>query len=317
MPEPMTRYSLFLLLAVAACSSERPAAREETATATAGHAAPSNEARRIVTATGFNNPESVRYDPDLNLWFVANMNGNPTARDNNGYISRIKSDGSTDSLKFIQGGKGGVTLNAPKGMAIVGDTLWVADLDAARAFNKRTGAPVATVSLAKRAKFLNDMTVGPDGIYMTDSGLEGPKLDHKGPDQIFKIAGRKATVVLTLKNLAAPNGITWDSASSRFVIAPFGAPTVVTWAPGDSAPTPLAEGKGQFDGIEPLGNQRYLLTSWTDSTLNLVANGQITRLAGEIPSPADIGFDRKRGRVAVPELMEGRIVFLDLPPGTQ
>jgi hypothetical protein len=318
MSQSKPRHSLLFLLAAMACTSERPAARDETgAVADSAPSAAPAEAKRVATASGLNNPEAVRYDADLNLWFVANVNGNPTAKDGNGYISRLKSDGSVDSLKFIEGGKRGATLNAPKGMAIVGDTLWVADLDAARAFNKRTGAPIATVSLARRAKFLNDITVGPDGIYLTDSGLEGAKLDHTGPDQLFRIANRKATLVLTLKNLAAPNGITWDSAGSRFVIAPFGAPTVVTWAPGDSAPAPLVEGKGQFDGIEPLGNERYLLTSWADSSLNLLANGQITRLAGGLASPADIGIDRKQGRVAVPQLMENRVEFLDLPAGSQ
>ena len=316
MSERISRHSLLALLAVAACSSERPAARDETGTvADSAPAAAPAEAKPVATAKDLNNPEAVRYDSDLNLWFVANVNGNPSAKDGNGYISRLKSDGSVDSLKFIEGGKRGATLNAPKGMAIVGDTLWVADLDAMRAFNKRTGAPIATVNLAKRAKFLNDVAVGPDGIYVTDSGLEGPKLDHTGPDQIFRIANRKATVALQLKNLAAPNGITWDSAGSRFIIAPFGAKSIVAWTPGDSATTPLAEGKGQYDGLEPIAGGRFLVTTWTDSSLNVLANGQFTRVAGGLPSPADIGIDRKNGRVAVPLLMENRVEFLDLPKG--
>jgi hypothetical protein len=319
MSDRIARCSLLALLAGAACTPKGSPARDESAAVadSASAAAAPTEAKRVATASGLNNPEAVRFDADLNLWFVANVNGNPTAKDGNGYISRLKSDGSVDSLKFIQGGKRGVTLNAPKGMAIVGDTLWVADLDAVRGFNKRTGALVGTVNLAGRAKFLNDITVGPDGIYVTDSGLEGEKLDHKGPDLIFRIANRKATVALTLKNLAAPNGITWDSAGSRLVIAPFGAPDVVTWAPGDSAPAQLAQGKGQFDGLEPLGNGRFLITSWADSSLDLLSNGQFTRLAGGLPSPADIGIDRKQGRVAVPLLLENRVEFLDLPAGSQ
>jgi hypothetical protein len=316
MSRRIARHAL-LLLVTASCSSERPGAKDETAVVADSVPAAPAEAKRVATASGLNNPEAVRYDADLNLWFVANINGNPTVKDGNGYISRLKSDGSVDSLKFIESGKRGATLNAPKGMAIVGDTLWVADLDAVRGFNKRTGAPVATVNLGKRAKFLNDIAVGPDGIYVTDSGLEGEKLDHKGPDQVFRVVGRKATVALTLKNLAAPNGITWDSAGSRFIIAPFGAPDVVTWAPGDSAPAPLVQGKGQFDGVEPLGNERFLITSWTDSSLNLLANGQLTRLAGGLPGPADIGLDRKNGRVAVPLLLNDRVEFLDLPNKNQ
>ncbi|MGH7526319.1 MAG: hypothetical protein ACREMX_06410 [Gemmatimonadales bacterium] len=305
--------ALGLALLAAACKSDRPA---DTVRADSAAAPADPMAKRVATAEQLENPEAARYDPDLDLWFIANVNGPPAAKDRNGYISRLRSDGTVDSLKFIAGGARGVTLHSPKGMAIVGDTLWVADVDAVRAFNKRTGAPVATVDLKGRAKFLNDVATGPDGIYVTDSGLEGEKLDHTGPDQVFRVANRKATVALKLQNLAAPNGITWDSASSRFVIVPFGAKSIVTWAPGDSVPTPLLEGTGQYDGVEPLGHGRFLITSWVDSSLGLLADGRITRLAGDLPGPADIGLDRKTGRVAVPLLLNNRVEFLDLPPAS-
>ena len=49
------------------------------------------------------------------MYFVANINGNSLAKDGNGFISRLTRDGKVESLKFIAGGRGGVTLNAPKG----------------------------------------------------------------------------------------------------------------------------------------------------------------------------------------------------------
>jgi sugar lactone lactonase YvrE len=137
---------------------------------------------------------------------VANINGDPFGKDNNGFIARVTADGKVDSLKFIAGGRGGVTLNAPKGMAFTGDTLWVADIDAVRGFNRRTGAAAGSVKVPG-AKFLNDITAGPDGtLYITDSGL-GPKFSHPGPDRIYQIKGGKATVAFESKDLAAPNGI--------------------------------------------------------------------------------------------------------------
>ena len=83
-------------------------------------------------------------------------------------------------------------------MAISGDTLWVADIDVARAFNKRTGALIANVSTKGRARFLNGAAIGPDGaVYMTDTGvLFGSKgeVSHPGPDQVFRVtrAGARA-----------------------------------------------------------------------------------------------------------------------------
>ena len=107
-------------------------------------------------------------------------------------------DGTPYNVKFIEGGKKGVTLNAPKGLAISGDTLWVADIDFARAFNKRTGAAIANVGAQGRVKFLNGAAVGPDGaIYMTDTGVifgARGEVSHPGPDQVFRIENRKATV---------------------------------------------------------------------------------------------------------------------------
>jgi sugar lactone lactonase YvrE len=202
-------------------------------------------------------------------------------------------------------------------MALAGDTLWVADIDVVRGFNRRTGAPVATVNV-RGAKFLNDIAVGPDGaLYLTDSGLgPDPKtgLGHPGPDRVYRIgADRKATVALEDSSLAAPNGIAWDSAGRSFVIVPFFGTELLRWSPGDSAVHPLATGKGQHDGIEPTGDGRLLVTSWADSSLSVVERGQLTRLAGGMPSPADLAWDPKTRRAAIPLLMHGRVEIWDLP----
>jgi hypothetical protein len=268
---------------------------------------------------GFKNPESVKYDSDLDVWYVSNVNGDPFAKDGNGYISRLRGDGSPDSLEFIVGGKNGVTLNAPKGMAIVGDTLWVADVDAVRGFDRKTGGPVATIELGKQAKFLNDIAAGPDGLYITDSGFgkdDKGAMSHPGPDQVFRVTGRKATLVLKNSALAAPNGIVWDSAGNRFLIGPFAGKTMQGWTPGKKTLTPVGETPGQVDGIEILGPGRILATSWTDSSLFIMQDGKISAFGGKLPSPADIGLDAKRGRVAIPELMENRVEFRNLPAAT-
>lgn len=306
-------------MALAACGGGDADARAggaDTAAAAAADTAP--RAAIALTVDGLEAPEAARFDPDLEVYFVANINGSPLGKDGNGYISRLTRAGKVDSLKFIAGGRGGVTLNAPKGMAIKGDTLWVADIDAARAFDKRTGKPIVTVSLAGQAKFLNDAVVGPDGaIYMTDSGMADDGkggMGHSGPDRVFRIAGRKATVALEFSDKPAPNGITWDSAASKFVILSFQAPTIYHWAPGDSAPTVLAKGPGMMDGIEPLGDGSFVVSTWTDSSLFVLEGDRITTLLGGLPGPADIAYDPERGRVAVPLLTENRLEFVDLRP---
>jgi len=315
----MIRNAPALLLAVTliACGDREP---QRDAAGAGTPATPSGAEPKKVGEIKVNAAEAVKYDPDQDVWFVASFGAgdpSPMGKDNNGIISRYKSDGSPDSVGFIAGGRNGAVLNAPKGMAIAGDTLWVADIDAVRGFNRRTGAPLATVNV-KGAKFLNDMTVGPDGaLYLTDSGLgPDPKtgLSHTGPDRIYRIgADRKPTVALQDSALAAPNGIAWDSAGRSFVIVPFFGQQLVRWSPGDSAVHPLATGKGQHDGVEPTGDGRLLVTSWADSSLNIVESGQYTRLAGGIPSPADLAWDPKTRRAAIPLLMAGRVEIWELP----
>ena len=313
------RLALGAAVLLVACGGGRDAGQSgEAADTTVAAADSAPAATMALTVNLLEAPEAARFDPELGVYFVANINGSPLGKDGNGFISRLTRDGKVDSLKFIVGGRGGAVLNAPKGMAISGDTLWVADIDAARAFDKKSGKPILTVPLAGRARFLNDAVVGPDGaIYMTDTGLADDGkggMAHPGPDRIFRIEGRKASVALEFADKPGPYGITWDSAGSRFVIVPFGAKSIFQWAPGDSTARVIAEGPGMMDGVEPLGDGRLLITSWADSSLFVLDAGKITRLLGGLPGPADIGFDRERGRIAVPSLTDNRLEFVDLGP---
>jgi sugar lactone lactonase YvrE len=298
-------------VAVVACRKEQPA---PDTTAGSTTAAASATPQKVGETTGLNVPESVRYDAELDVFFVASINGNPSQKDNNGSIARVRADSTGVVTMLVEGGKGGARLNAPKGMALRGDTLFVADIDMLRMFNKRTGASLGAVSLtSQNATFLNDVAAGPDGIYITDTGIafdaQG-QMTHPGVNRIFKVVGTTVTEAARGDSLGNPNGIAWDQAGNRFILAPFGSPNLQTWSPGQATPTTLVAGPGGYDGIEVLSNGNILVSSWTDSTVHIVHGGShMMPLIRNVAAPADIGVDTKRNIVAIPRFNDGKVEY--------
>src|SRR5882762_7534946 len=302
----------------AAADTAAPAAPAATAPVAAPTPPPSAGATKVAVVEGFLTPESVLHDPVQDIYFVSNINGSPTVKDNNGFISRVRPDGAVENLKFIEGGHGGVTLNAPKGLAMRGDTLWVADIDMVRSFDAKTGAPRDSVSLAGLgAVFLNDIAIAQTGaLYITDTGIRFDDVGnmlHPGPDRIFRIGSdRQVTVAVRGDTLGRPNGITLDSVGKRFIVVQFGGRSVLAWKPGDKAPSVIAKGPGGFDGVEIAGS-RLLVSSWTDSTVSSYETGQEVKVITGVPSPADIGYDAKRKRVLIPVFSGNRVEIWQLP----
>ena len=264
---------------------------------------------KTATVDGFQTPESVLWDSTLDVYFVSNINGSPIAKDGNGYISVVDPAGTLRDSALIK------HLNAPKGMAVVGETLWVSDIDVVRAFNTRTGAPVATVQVPG-AVFLNDVTAAPDGsIYITDTAIRfgASGVEHVGSDQVFRIApDRKVSVALKNDTLGRPNGIIWDGANQRFIVVPFGTGTLWAWKPGETRVTAIGTGPGQFDGVE-VARGAIWVSSWADSSVYRYQNGEGTNLIKGVPSPADIGYDAKRNRVLIPIFTGNRVEIWEVP----
>lgn len=262
----------------------------------------------ILGIEGFSGPEAVRYDPAQDVYLVANFNGPGNALDNNGFISRVRPDGSVAQRRFIAGGAPGVTLHAPRGMAIQGDTLWVADVDAVRAFHRESGAPLASVSFAAvDVGFLNDVTPGPDGaIYVTDTGR----------DRIYRIAGVTATVALADSALGRPNGITWDGTSPHLVVVPYGGERALyRWTPGTTALGSVAASTtgGGYDGVEVRADGSIIVASQADSSIHLFRNGRGAALFHVAGRPADIAYDTRRNRVVIPYIARNRVEIYQLP----
>ena len=303
-----------LTLALAACGK-----KEAQPEAVAAPPARDPNTPLFVARDGFATPESVLWDAANNVWYVSNINGNAPQKDDNGFILRLGPNGAKiDSLPFIDGADADVTLNAPKGMALWGDTLWVADIDALRGFSVTTGRQVASISLAPlRATFLNDVAVGYDGaVYITDSGIAFDAkgaVSHPGKSRVLVVRLGVPSEAIVLPKQSAANGLVWDAARNAWMIVGFNSANIFSWVTGAKETTVLGTGPGGADGIVVLADGRAVYSSWADSSLTLFAGGVSTTLRKGLPSPADIGYDPARGIIAVPLFNDNRVEFWPLP----
>jgi hypothetical protein len=258
-----------------------------------------------VEGVGFATPASVIHDEAVDIYLVSNTNGEPLARDGNGFISRMDPGGRLIGLRWIEGGKDGVELNGPKGMAILGDTLYVADIDCVRLFNRRSGVPMGSVC-PDGAQNLHDVAVKRRGpLYATDrSGA------------LFAIEGDGSwSEVLRGDSLGEPTGI---ATSFRGVfIAGFQNRSVSQLWPEELKP--FVRGRNwKLTGLTITEDGSFVFSNWADSTLLFIqasrggSRGNIFTLLQDVPTPGDIGYDGKRDRILVPVLGQNRVFFVDL-----
>jgi len=261
---------------------------------------------------GFQTPESILYEPRSDVYLVSNINGDPTASDGNGFISRVAPDGRILELKWIDGAKPGVRLNGPKGMAVAGDTLYVSDITAVRMFDLRTGAPKGAVVILG-STFMNDLAAGRDGtIYATDTGVR-PDFSPSGTDAVYKIdPSGKLSVVVKSPDLHAPNGITVLPDGTLVVVSFSPTAEVYTLGPGGTKRKVWKLPSGNLDGVEMRTGGALLISSWGASAVFQLEGDSIQTVVSNVPSPADIGYDSKRDRVLIPIFMENRLVIQPL-----
>lgn len=292
---------LVIGLAVAACDRPSQADDEPGAMATPAEEAPA----ALTIEGGFATPESVLHDADADVYLVSNISGDPLAKDGDGFISRVRPDGTIEAARWVDGGAEGVTLHAPKGLALKGDTLFVADIDTVRAFHRTTGEPLGELGVPG-ATFLNALAVGPDGtLYVTDTGFT-TGFEPSGTDAVYAFREDVAEPIARGEALAHPNGIVVDG--DAVVVVPFGASTVFRIT-GDGDLEVIGElPAGQLDGVVRLPDGSYLISSWEGQAVyRLHADGRVETAVDGVESPADIGYDARRERVLIPLFMQDRV----------
>lgn len=245
-------------------------------------------------------PESVLHDPEQDVYFISNVNGALLTIDNNGFIARVDPDTMQVELKWVEGGQRGVRLDGPKGMAILGDTLYVSDVTAVRKFDRRTGAPLGEIALAG-ATLINDLTTDGKSIYVSDTGLiPGPGVTfyRTNSDAIWKITADRAEKFASGEELRHPNGL--DFVDGRLRVVTFGPNELYELSDGRKK-TVATLPRGQLDGLIHLADGTPVISSWQgEGIYRSHGSDEFAPLLTGIGAPADIGYDKRRRRLLVP-----------------
>jgi hypothetical protein len=300
--------SVLVLIGGCQKSETAPAQTESTPTSSSA-AAP----QAITISQNLQTPESVLYDAQQDVYFISNINGQPLAADNNGYISRVNPDTLQMDAKWIEGGKPGVTLDAPKGMAVAGDILYVADITTVRKFDRKTGAPKGEIKIPG-SSFLNDLASDGPSVYVSDSGLKagaGGSFESSGTDAVWKIVGNKAQRIANGPDLKRPNGV--EVVNGKVWVVTFGANELYQLENGKKTNV-VTLPKGSLDGLVHLDDGSFLVSSWDGKAVYRgPQSGPFTPVLENINAPADIGYDTKRKRLLVPHFMDSIVTIHPMP----
>ncbi len=256
-----------------------------------------------VIIDGFDHPESALYDGKEMYWYISNIGGDPSAKDGDGFISRLTSDGSIDAMEWATG------FDGPKGMALAGGRLYVADIDQLHTVNIADGTIAASTPI-KGAGFLNDVAADAEGsIYVSDTATNTIHILKPGEDP---------TVFLQSEILNGVNGLAF--ADDRFFAASFGNmndPGGFFEITGGQV-VPLGTLKGSLDGVVARMNNA-LITDFNAAKLYLVPyeDGEpelLLDLAADydFQTTADLGLARNLGRIAIPDLAGDKVGIFPL-----
>lgn len=255
------------------------------------------------TTTGFQNPYGVAIDSKTNLIYVSNVNGQFSTRDDNGFISRLKGDGTMDQLRFIDGASKETTLHAPKGMAILGTTLYVADIDKLHAFDLATGKLLFDVNFGNLPiQHFYDLAVGPDeALYLTD----GPA------NVIYRIDVARLHEVTTFVGsdvLGQPHGICWYPSKQVFAVAGWSAGQVQAFDRSGKRQSFPSISVRTLEGItaDDAGNL-YISSQSLSAVYRVASNFGIASFGLGVASPAGVVF-HKAGSEVIVASFEGNTV---------
>lgn len=240
----------------------------------------------VKSVTGFKTPESVLFYSKKNLIFISNINGNPSAKDTNGFISVIDTSGKVKSLYWIKG------LNAPKGMGVFDTMLYVTDITQLVEIDINKAKIVNKIEIGG-SSFLNDIAVDKSGqLYISDT--------KKGI--VYKYSN--GAVSEYLKNLEAPNGLLIEN-DTLFVGCD---KKLLKVSLVDNKIIETIHSPTSIDGLKKIDKTNFIISDWTGNInkLNSSKSELLISTVGK-KNAADFEYIPQNKMLYVPTFFDNKI----------
>lgn len=250
---------------------------------------------------GFEQPESVISDSAGKQLFITNMNGEAGDKNGQGYISLADTNGNLINRHWITG------LNAPKGMAVRCNLLYVADIDQLVIIDIKRAEVIATLTV-ENALFLNDVVADDLGnIYISDF-FGGTLYRHQ-------VGSGKVTPWFSSPKLPHPNGLAWYQ--DQLLVASWGKEIQADFTTKEdgsvvridpNSKTVKHQGASQYLGnLDGLAHYRqsHYVSDWLSGEIFELKGKQINRKLKLPMGAADISI--KAGQLFVPLMLDGKV----------
>jgi len=240
-------------------------------------------------------PESVMYDKASIMLYVSSINGRPTEKNRMGFISKISLDGQIDTLEWVGG------LNAPKGMGIKGNVLYVTDIDRIHAIDKNKGRIIKTYDVSG-AKFLNDIAIDAGGnIYITDMVT----------NKVLVLKNNEVNTWLHLNDYVKPNGLFMED-PDLLVGTADGLLRINLHTKVIKMEIPH---KGGIDGLKKVEKGKYIVSDWKGK-IQLMEKGKdpmvLLDTTNKKINAADLEYISDKKLVLIPTFFDNRVVAYKL-----
>ena len=273
--------------------------------------ATNTNAQTTKTVTGFNHVESVATDGKFIYAADIGKELNPTAKDGDGQIIKLDKKGKVLDANFVK-----EKLDAPKGLAINKEILFINDVDKLLAIDLKTGIKLYEIDFSKETSFLNDIVVWDNNTLFVSA---------TDKSRLYKVnlIDKSYSEIKTDVTISGINGLFCYKKASRIYVNGFGSDNKPNGVIGyinlkENTFTRITNLEGLYDGIF-INNDVLYVSNWVSfekkgkiQGIGIFGSNKVATINVSEPIAGPADFIIVNDTLIVPAMISGEIHFIKL-----